>query len=620
MFKSNDLLGYGHATRVSAFTSYLLTLPTEQRPSVHIVSSAPEHVFSESIALGAHYRRAEIDPVVVQPLAYRVDRRESVNVLKNFLSRKEDLLSNEVEFLQGIGARCVLSDAAFLGCLAAKRAGIPSALITNFTFDSVYSYLATTIAEPEDELDPFRLFDAFIPDDPISEEELMPLVDQIHAGYRAADLLLTLPGNIPIPSFALAPGLPASSWVSPETGDLHPYVARILSKRDPDASSELWPPLPFPPESPLSQKLISRIVRRAPLLVRNPNVDIYTDMGRSAFLQRLGVPQQLHDSKILVVSFGGQVVRPPSRANSRPRTRRNSVTAPTAPTPTQSPAIGLGLASVLLGSPMEDEDDMLQRQLRALGIYEPTYDMSAFDGDLPQTPPSEPVPDLLTSPRLATSTHIWIPGAPPAFKPTPTLGVSPKSPTSTSTPSFPSFSMIPPTPRIEQVSMSSAPDDTEALLLPDETWIAIICGVTKEQWLSQGDEELPEGFYIAPRDVYMPDLTAIGDVVLGKLGYGTVSECINVQTPFVYVSRPIFVEEHGLRLLLEKQGVGVELSRDQYEGGDWADAVSEAYEKGKDAKDKGRKDGVKTALRREKEGMKMARDILAWVDACWANT
>lgn len=65
----NGYLGYGHATRVSAFTCHLLNLPFERRPTVYIVSSAPEHVFSDSIALGAHYRFAEIDPVIVQPLA-----------------------------------------------------------------------------------------------------------------------------------------------------------------------------------------------------------------------------------------------------------------------------------------------------------------------------------------------------------------------------------------------------------------------------------------------------------------------------------------------------------------------------------------------------------------------
>ncbi|KAI0681906.1 hypothetical protein BC835DRAFT_1311744, partial [Cytidiella melzeri] len=55
----------------------------------------------------ALYRHALIDPVIVQPLA----------------------------------------DAAFVGCAAANTIGIPSALVTNFTFDSVYSYLSTVFVE-----------------------------------------------------------------------------------------------------------------------------------------------------------------------------------------------------------------------------------------------------------------------------------------------------------------------------------------------------------------------------------------------------------------------------------------------------------------------------------------
>jgi hypothetical protein len=60
--------------------------------------------------------------------------------------------------------------------------------------------------------------------------------------------------------------------------------------------------------------------------------------------------------------------------------------------------------------------------------------------------------------------------------------------------------------------------EEETSLLPDETWIAIVCGVSKEQWnTGDGDDGLPDGFYVAPKDVYMPDLTAIADVLLGKL-------------------------------------------------------------------------------------------------------
>lgn len=61
-------------------------------------------------------------------------------------------------------------------------------------------------------------------------------------------------------------------------------------------------------------------------------------------------------------------------------------------------------------------------------------------------------------------------------------------------------------------------DDEEDLpqLFPDESWIAIVCGVSKD-WGKEDGEELPENFFVAPKDVYMPDLTAVADVLLGKL-------------------------------------------------------------------------------------------------------
>ena len=56
------------------------------------------------------------------------------------------------------------------------------------------------------------------------------------------------------------------------------------------------------------------------------------------------------------------------------------------------------------------------------------------------------------------------------------------------------------------------------------------------------------------------------------------------------------MEEHGLRLFLEAEGTGVELSRAEYESGDWARKVEEAYLKGNNrrcAKDARRSEGVK---------------------------
>jgi hypothetical protein len=62
-----SILGYGHATRVSAFATHLLSL--DQGHIVYIISSAPARVFADSIAAGAQYRTADIDPIIVQPLA-----------------------------------------------------------------------------------------------------------------------------------------------------------------------------------------------------------------------------------------------------------------------------------------------------------------------------------------------------------------------------------------------------------------------------------------------------------------------------------------------------------------------------------------------------------------------
>ena len=78
------------------------------------------------------------------------------------------------------------------------------------------------------------------------------------------------------------------------------------------------------------------------------------------------------------------------------------------------------------------------------------------------------------------------------------------------------------------------------------------------------------------------------------------------------VSRPLFVEEHGLRLLLDRDGVGVEMTRDSYESGEWAVAVSDAWRAGAQRKLE-RREGMH-APDRHAQGLQMARDVVAWVD------
>jgi hypothetical protein len=104
-------------------------------------------------------------------------------------------------------------------------------------------------------------------------------------------------------------------------------------------------------------------------------------------------------------------------------------------------------------------------------------------------------------------------------------------------------------------------------------------------------------------------------------GYGTVAECVDSCTPFVYVSRPLFIEEHGLRLLLEQEGVGLELSRTAYEAGEWAGGVEAAWRRGRTGKQNKRmiEQAAKMPSERDIEVRQMAQKVGQWVND-WYDT
>ncbi|CAK9264970.1 unnamed protein product [Sphagnum jensenii] len=65
------------------------------------------------------------------------------------------------------------------------------------------------------------------------------------------------------------------------------------------------------------------------------------------------------------------------------------------------------------------------------------------------------------------------------------------------------------------------------------------------------EQQLASNFIRMDRDSYMPDLIAASDCMLGKIGYGTVSETLSCNTPLVFVRRDHFNEEPFLRKMLE---------------------------------------------------------------------
>ncbi|XAR57680.1 L-arabinokinase [Bertholletia excelsa] len=93
-------------------------------------------------------------------------------------------------------------------------------------------------------------------------------------------------------------------------------------------------------------------------------------------------------------------------------------------------------------------------------------------------------------------------------------------------------------------------------------WLCLVCG-------SSDSQELPPNFVKLAKDVYTPDLIAASDCMLGKIGYGTVSEALAYKLPFVFVRRDYFNEEPFLRNMLEYYQGGVEMIRRDLLTGHW---------------------------------------------------
>ncbi|XP_065851057.1 L-arabinokinase-like [Euphorbia lathyris] len=93
-------------------------------------------------------------------------------------------------------------------------------------------------------------------------------------------------------------------------------------------------------------------------------------------------------------------------------------------------------------------------------------------------------------------------------------------------------------------------------------WLCLVCGASNEH-------ELPKRFIKLAKDAYTPDLIAASDCMLGKIGYGTVSEALAYKLPFVFVRRDYFNEEPFLRNMLEYYQSGVEMIRRDLLTGHW---------------------------------------------------
>ncbi|KAF9570997.1 hypothetical protein EC968_001138 [Mortierella alpina] len=432
---------------------------TAARHTIHIVSDAPQFIFQDVIALGAVYRNAKVDAGVVQPLAYSVDRQKTIEGVKAFLAKRQEMIQHEVAWLEQVGANCVLSDAPFLPCAAASAYGIPACLITNFTFDEVYRFLR--------EGDPL-------------DKDVIACADAALEDYKKASLLLRLPGSIDIPSFeeeimALESTRSRSSgyadvW-SPLVADMANFSVREEDEEDHEDRARSASSMTGESRQQAKAQEHSSGQPAENGMIHADKVIDTTPSSSSFTLRR----QQRHDLKLSVDTSDATIT---SRCAPRRRSRRRAIDVP-----------------LVVRKAINSREDVL----RSLGVDEET---------------------------IRTKKMVLV-----------------------------SFGGQ----RLKQGWGNPLP----------QGWIGVICGLPVSH-------ELPDGFYRSPHGVYVPDLTHAANIVIGKLGYGTCSECIAHDTALIYVSRPQFIEEHGLIKLMVNHGLPVEMTAEEFETGLWQRSILEA--------------------------------------------
>ena len=129
--------GFGHAARASAVMDALSRFPEPCR--FEIFTEAPRWFFDDSVSSPFGYHKVLTDIGFVQNTPFQEDVRKTLRHLESFFPLEASSVDRLAEKVTGLGCCLVVCDISPLGIAVGKKAGIPSVLVENFTWDWIYS-------------------------------------------------------------------------------------------------------------------------------------------------------------------------------------------------------------------------------------------------------------------------------------------------------------------------------------------------------------------------------------------------------------------------------------------------------------------------------------------------
>ena len=129
--------GFGHASRAAAVMQALAGMVPGIR--FELFTTCPRQIFTASLetVFGYHPARTDIGLVQTSPLSE--DLVATCRQLDRMLPFDGPLVDGLAGTIRRLNCRLVICDIAPLGIMAARRAGVPSILVENFTWDWIYN-------------------------------------------------------------------------------------------------------------------------------------------------------------------------------------------------------------------------------------------------------------------------------------------------------------------------------------------------------------------------------------------------------------------------------------------------------------------------------------------------
>lgn len=128
--------GFGHAARASA----IMDAVSETIPfvSFDIFTTVPEWFFKNSLSGQFEYHEFVTDIGLVQKTPFLHDLVATIETLDRFIPFDAGTISDTADFLKRRACQLVVCDISPIGISIAAKAGFPSILIENFTWDWIY--------------------------------------------------------------------------------------------------------------------------------------------------------------------------------------------------------------------------------------------------------------------------------------------------------------------------------------------------------------------------------------------------------------------------------------------------------------------------------------------------